>query len=245
MSGQGPLDFDDERHGAARPEGPEAARPPDDVPPPADDVPPPPPPARPQGSSRYGWFLGVVAFLLIVVAIINGISSEGVPTGGPSAADEMAAFAVPYADRPPSDSDDANVATKAGQGEAGDTPACRVRGEQILNVCELWERGPVVLAVFPTKSSGCRAVLDQLERAHRAFPRVQIAAVGSKGDRDDLRGEWTFPVGWDKDGAVATRYGLVSCPQITFARRGGKVVETTRQSLSDRELGDRIRRLVR
>jgi hypothetical protein len=190
---------------------------------------------------RYTWFLGVVAFLLIVVAILNGIGSEGIQSGGPERGAAMQPFATPLA---ASDLEgDANVATEDDQGEFGRRAACSVRGPDVLNVCQLYEQGPVVLAIFPTEGEQCRTVLDQFQRVAPRFPRVRFAAVGSRGDRDDLRGPWRFPVGWDRDGAVASLYGLVGCPQITFARRGGRVVETTRRELTDRELADKVRAL--
>lgn len=199
-----------------------------------------PPPARP-GLGRYTWFLGVVAFLLIVVAILNGISTEGVQSGGPERGATMQPFATPLA---ASDLEgDANVATKDDQGEFGARAACKVRGPKILNICELYEKGPVVLAIFPAEGDQCRTVLDQFQRLAPRFPRATFAAVGSRGDRDDLKGPWRFPVGWDRDGAIASLYGLVGCPQITFARRGGKVFETTRREMSDNQIAGLVRRL--
>ena len=193
-----------------------------------------PEPARPPGAGRYTWFLGVVGFLLLVLVTLNSVETGGVRGGGPETGDELVPFAVPLADAPPRPDrkEDANV---------DEDRACRVRGPGILNVCELYERGPVVLALFPTDGTECRAVLRQFERVAPRYPRVSFAAVGSSGDRDTLRGRWAFPVGWDRDRAVASVYGLVGCPQITFADRGGKVVETTRRALSDGELAEQVR----
>ncbi len=227
MSGsRGPLDF-----------GPEDREEPRDAPPPAEA----PPPARPPGASRYGWFFGLVVVLLLAVVTLNSITSDGVRTGGPKAGKRLAPFAVPLAAS--SMKGDANVASKADQGPLGDTPACRVRGPEILNVCQLAETGPVVLALFPTDAARCRGVLRQFERLHARHPRVRFAAVGSRGDRGELRGDWSFPVGYDRDGAVASVYGLVGCPQITFARQGGAVVETVNAELTDAKLEARLRRL--
>jgi len=218
----GPLDF-----------GPEDREDPRAKPPaPAE----PPPPARPPGASRYTWFLGVVAVLLLAVVTLNAVRSEGVDTGGPGAGGRLAPFAVPLAEAPPRDDEDANV-----DGER----ACRVRGEGILNICEETEQGPVAFALFPVEAVRCRAVLDQLDRVADRVRGVRLVAVGSRGDRADLRGEHPYPVGWDRDGAVASVYGLVGCPQITFAERGGRVVESTRAELTDAELVARLRRLAR
>ena len=222
MSERGPLDFDE----GERP-------PPEQEPAPDRDWSPPPPPARPPGATRYGWFIGLVAFLLLVLVTINSITTGGVESGGPDEGDKLVPFAVPLADAPPLEEEDAQVDPDR---------ACRVRGRGILNICEQYEDGPVVLALFPTNAGRCRNVLDQLERLSPRFPRVRFVAVGSAGDRDNLKGRGVL-VGWDKDRAVASIYGLVGCPQVTFANRGGKVVETVRSELSDGAFSGIVRQL--
>lgn len=230
----GPLDFGDDPPG--REELPPSRRGDRDEPPA-----PPPPPAPPSGTSRYGWFLGVVGVLLVAVVTINSISTDSdVPSGGPDTG-KLSPFAVPLADS--SLDGDANLATEKGQDQLGARPACEVRGPEILNICQEWEQGPVVLALFPTDAGRCRGVLEQMERLVPRFPRVRFVAVGSEGDRDELRGGWSFPVGWDRDRAVAARYGLVGCPQVTFAERGGKVVETSRRELTDAVFAEKVKAL--
>ena len=197
-----------------------------------------PPPARPPGASRYTWFIGVVAFLLLVLVTINAVEEQGAEPGGPEQGAKLLPFAVPRADAPTRDGgdEDANLDT--------DT-ACSIRGPGILNICEEAEKGPVVLALFPTEASRCAAVIEQFDRLARRLRDVRFVAVGSRGKREELRGRrHDFPVGWDRDGGVATAYGLVGCPQITFARKGGAVVETTRQELSDDEIARRAERLA-
>ena len=228
MTGRGPLDFDDRDE------------PGDDVelggprrPAPAE----PPPPARPVGASRYTWFLGVVAFLFIVLVLVNSIGSGGVSPGGPDIGDRLVPFAVPLAAAGSRPDEDANVDART---------ACRVRGPGILNICELAERGPVVLALFPTDGGDCRGILDQLTQVAARFRgRVQFAAVGSRGERATLRRRRTaIPLGWDRDGAVASIYGLVGCPQVTYARRGGAVMLTTRRRETSSQIAGHVRDLV-
>lgn len=243
MTGErGPLDFDDRDD--ERPEAAPAPRAPEEPAPsetPPADVPPAPAPARPPGAGRYTWFLGVVAFLLIALVTLNSVTSEGGNPGGPDEGDRLVPFAVPLAAAPPrpDGNEDANVDQRQ---------ACGVRGRGILNVCELRERGPVVFALFPTDAARCRSVLRQFARVAPRFDDVTFAAVGSRGDRRDLVADWPGGrdrIGWDRDGAVASVYGLVGCPQISFARRGGAVVLTTRRELSDDELAGRVQELLR
>jgi hypothetical protein len=222
VSTRGPLDFDDGGESAPAEREREPA--------PLE----PPPPAKPPGASRYTWFLGVVGVLLIALVSINALSSEGVPSGGPNAGDRLIPFAVPLATAPARKDEDANVDRKQ---------VCEVRGSGVLNLCVLSRSGPVALAIFPTEAPECRSVMDQFDRVARQAAGVQLVAVGSRGDRAALRRDHAFPVGWDKDGAVASLYGLVGCPQITFAARGGRVVESTRTGLTDRELVLRLQRL--
>jgi hypothetical protein len=221
VSGGGPLDFDAGDEGRSRPPAP----------------PEPPPPARPPGASRYTWFLGVAGFLLLVVVTVNAISTEGVETGGPQPNDRLIPFAVPLADAPPREDEDANVDA---------TKVCEVRGPGVLNLCALARRGPVALALFPTEAERCRGVLGQFARLAPRADGVQLVAVGSRGDRDFLRraARRGVLVGWDRDGAVASLYGLVACPQVTFAARGGRVVESVREPLTDADLLARLERLA-
>jgi hypothetical protein len=232
MSARGPLDFEDDPRESAK-RGLSA----DDVrrtrgvgggDPPAK----PPPPARPPGASRYTWFIGLAAFLLLVLVTVNSVSTGGVESGGPDTGDELLPFAVPLADAPPREREDANL---------DEDDACGVRGEGILNICEHWEKGPVVLALFPTDAGRCSGVMDQMARVRPRFPDVAFVAVGSEGDRDKLKGRAPLVVGWDKDKGLASIYGLVGCPQVTFAKRGGKVTDTVFKPIDDAEFIRQVR----
>ena len=202
------------------------------------DPPQAPPPARPPGVSRYTWFIGVVAFLFLVLVTINAVDDQGAEPGGLDRGAKLLPFAVPRADAPARKEGDEDANLDAER-------ACKVRGPGILNICQEYEQGPVVLALFPTDASRCAGVIEQFDRLARRLRGVRFVAVGSRGNRGDLRGRrHDFPVGWDRDGGVATAYGLVGCPQITFARQGGAVVETTRQALTDEEIARRAERLL-
>jgi hypothetical protein len=196
----------------------------------------------------YVWVVGVAAAVLLVVLVATTLrhgterGARGVPDG-----EVVPPFAVPLA---LSTLDgDANLARKAGQGAAGARPACVVRGPRVLNGCALGERGPFVLAFFATRAKGCIAQLDALEQARAQVPGVQFAAIAIRGDRDGLRTlirehGWRFPVGYDRDGALANAFAVQVCPQITFARRGGRVAETTFGRLDTRDLTAKARGLA-
>jgi hypothetical protein len=120
---------------------------------------------------------------------------------------------------------DANIATHANDGSAGRRPACTVRGPEILNLCQLYEEGPVVLALFIDTAS-CTQVLDYLQSLAPAFPGVRFAGVSIMGNRAQLREliashHLSLPIGYDHDGVLASLYGMVTCPQVTFIYPGG------------------------
>ncbi|HEY3020565.1 MAG TPA: hypothetical protein VGJ32_10250, partial [Solirubrobacteraceae bacterium] len=134
---------------------------------------------RPPGTTRYLWFVGVALFLLIAYATLNTLTTEHASSTGVPADHPLPPFAVPLA---LSDlQGDANVATEDDQPNAGPRPACDVRGPRVLNVCQLAERGPVVLAFLATRGAECEAALDRLQALRGAFPGVQFAAVAIRG----------------------------------------------------------------
>jgi hypothetical protein len=173
---------------------------------------------------------------VMVYIVLNTLRTEGPGSRGVPVGDPLPAFAAPLAL-----SDlvgDANVSAKA----------CSVRGAKILNVCELYERGPVVLAFFAEPSERCDDEVDALDRLRARFAGVQFAAVAIRGDRGPLRERildhgWRLPVGWDRDGAVANAYAVAVCPVITLARRGGTVVKTLLGSQTPAQLEAAVREL--
>ncbi len=174
---------------------------------------------------RYGRYVGVLGLLILVLIAINTALTKpngvtGIPPG-----QRLAPFAVPLALG--NLNGDADVATHANQGTAGLVPACAERGARILNVCQLYEQGPVVLALFVDGAS-CPAILSDMQALVPSFPGVRFAAVEIKGDRGQLRRlvrsrGLTLPVGIDSDGVLAALYKVVSCPQVSFAYPGGVV----------------------
>lgn len=175
--------------------------------------------------SRYARYVGLVGLVIAVLVVVNTllVSSDG--AAGIAPGHRLAPFAVPLALG--TLQGDANIATHAHEGFAGNVPACSVRGMRVLNACELYEQGPLVLALF-VESDGCPKVLSEMQALLRSFPEVRFAAVAIEGQRSRLRRlvrarGLTLPVGIDEDGAVATIYKVFGCPQINFAYPGGVV----------------------
>jgi hypothetical protein len=206
--------------------------------------PAPPPPARPAGRSTVTWILGIAVVLALTYITLNTLRTEAPGSRGVQPGAQLPPFAAPLALS--GLEGDANVAT----GEDGKRPACDVRGPDILNSCELAERGPVVLAFVAARSETCDRQVDVLERMRERYPDVGFAAVAIRGDRDDLREVirrrgWTLPVAYDHDGAVANAYAVAICPTMTFAYRGGRIEGTSLSLLEGAPLRQRIERLRR
>jgi hypothetical protein len=180
---------------------------------------------EPRAGPRYGRYFGVLALLILALITINTVVRKPNGARGIEPGHRLPPFAVPLALG--NVNGDANIATRANEGSAGRVPACTVRGPQIVNVCQLYEQGPLVLALFVDADS-CPAILSDLQALVPSFPGVRFAGVAIKGDRAQLRRlvrsrGLSFPVGIDRDGVLAGRYNMASCPQVTFAYPGGVV----------------------
>jgi hypothetical protein len=173
----------------------------------------------------YGRYVGLLALFIVALITLNTILTKSNGSKGIEAGHTLPAFAAPLVSG--SLSGDADIATHANEGARGSVAACQERGAEILNICELYERGPVVLALFLDAGS-CAAVLGDMQSIAPSFPGVQFAAVALKGDRRKLRRlvlsrGVQFPVGQDRDGSLLGLYKMASCPQLTFAYPGGVV----------------------
>ena len=214
--------------------------------PPADPPGAPPPPAPPAGRSTTTWILGVAVVIALTYITLNTVRTEAPGSRGVEAGAPLPAFAAPLALS--GLEGDANLATRSGDDQQGERPACEVRGQDVLNSCELAERGPVVLAFLATRSERCEQQVDALDRLRSRYPDVEFAAVAIRGSRDDLRQVirrrgWGLPVAYDHDGAVANAYAVAICPTMTFAYKGGRVQGTSLALLEGAPLRERIERI--
>jgi hypothetical protein len=167
--------------------------------------------------------VAIVGLVLLALITLNTLTTHPRGADGIAPGEHVPPFAVPLATGDVQG--DADIATHANEGSAGRRPACSVRGAGILNVCALYERGPLVLALF-VDSGGCTGVLDDMRALAGSFPGVGFAAVAIGGERAGVRRLIAshglgFPVGLDRDAALAQIYKVSSCPQVSFAYPGG------------------------
>jgi hypothetical protein len=205
---------------------------------------------------RHAWIVGIVAVLVAGALAIGSTRPAGPGAGGLATGAQAPPFAVVLATseaRCDSDDDpcDANVAASGAgdQGEAGSRPACEVRGPTVLNLCELTERGPLVLGLMATRDADCVASFDGLAALPRRHRGLQVAVVSIRGELGDLRAvvagrRWSFPVGWDRDGVLASLYGVATCPYVVALRWRGRVRSTLLRSFSPADLQRAAERTV-
>ena len=189
---------------------------------------------------KGGWLVGVVGVVVLAYITLNTLRTEGVGSRGLEPGTRLPPFAMPLAAQPLDA--DANIATRPDSGPEGERPACAVRGPEILNVCELAERGPGRARVRRDALGALRGPGRRARPGRPARPATcAFAAVAVRGDHERAaatvreRG-WRVPVGYDHDGAVANLYGVAVCPTLTFAGRDGEVAGTALEFLDERAL---------
>jgi hypothetical protein len=186
---------------------------------------------RPAGGERaggvagagYGRYVALLGVLLVVAFTLHTAFTSHKGAAGIGAGIRIPPFAAPLAIGGPAG--EVDVATRANEGQAGERPACTVRGPGILNICQLYERRPVALALFFDAGS-CTGILDDLQRLSPLYPQVAFAAVAVKEDAGSVAHvvrskRLTIPVGVDTDGRLGGLYTMVSCPQVMFLYPGG------------------------
>jgi hypothetical protein len=207
---------------------------------------------------RYSIFVGLIFLAVIVVATVSTITGGG---GGKTLGlDRLPArwplpeFAVPEgagelegdANLAQDDCEASSIPCPEGSRR---TPACRIDPAGAIRICDLFDR-PLVISFWFSKGNGCASQQDVVERLYRRYRgRVGFLSLDIRDDRQTLRdliGQrgWTMPVGYDRDGAVATLYGVGGCPTFAYAYPGGTLQGASIGELSAPQLGERVDRLL-
>ncbi len=184
---------------------------------------------------RYSTFVGVAFLVLVVIATLNTIRTEGGGTLGVSGDDRgtpLAEFAVPNALTGPLDrdaniaQDDCSTSGNPCPEGAQRTPACEIPKRGAIRVCDLFDR-PLVLSFWFTRGANCIPAQDALDAiAPHYRRRVNFLSINVRDDPASVRTiaqehGWSIPVGYDRDGAVSDLYRVGGCPTIAFAYPGG------------------------
>lgn len=208
---------------------------------------------------RYSIVVGLIFLAVIVIASVNTLGGGGegetlgldrLPSRWP-----LPEFAVPEAAGELEG--DANVAQDDCEtseipcpSDAQRTPACRVDLGEAIRICDLFGRPLVISFWFSKGSSECVEQQDLVERVYRRYRgRVGFLSLNIRDDRDTLRDlisqrGWTMPVGYDRDGAVASLYGIGLCPTFAYVYPGGTMQSASIGELGERQLADRVDQLL-
>jgi hypothetical protein len=79
---------------------------------------------------------------------------------------------------------------------------------------------------------------------------VEFLSLDVRDDRGSVRDlirerGWRMPVGYDRDGAVASLYRVGGCPTFAYVYPGGTLQSASIGDLSAAELGARVEGLLR
>jgi hypothetical protein len=206
---------------------------------------------------RYSILVGLLFVAIVAVAILNGVPNDS----GTLGLDEQPArwalpeFAVPAATGGLEGDanvaqDDCSAAALPCPPDARRTPACRVRTPGAIRVCDLFDR-PAVISFWFSRGGDCVDQQDVVSQVYSRYRgRVNFLSLDIRDDRDTVRDlirrrGWRMPVGFDRDGAVASLYRVGGCPTFAYVYPGGVLQSAGIGNLNAGGLSDRIERLLR
>jgi hypothetical protein len=207
---------------------------------------------------RYSVIVGLLFLAVIVVATIQTLNSGG--GEGTLGLDRqeprwpLPEFAVPAAAGQLEG--DANVAQDDCESsavpcpeDARRIPACRIRTAGAIRICDFFDR-PLVISFWFTKGGDCADQQDIVDDVYRRYRgRVNFLSLDVRDDRETVRElirqhGWKLPVGYDRDGAVASLYKIGGCPTFAYAYPGGTLESASIGDLTTAQLAARVERLL-
>jgi hypothetical protein len=208
---------------------------------------------------RYSVAVGLIFLAVIVFATVQTITGGGGGEGTLGLDRQAPRWPLPEFAVPAAAGElegDANVAQDDCESaavpcpeDARRSPACRIDTPGAIRVCDFFER-PLVISFWFTKGGDCAAQQDIVERANRRYRgRVGFLSLDIRDDRDSVRElvrqhGWKMPVGYDRDGAVASLYKVGGCPTFAYVYPGGTLESASIGDLSAAELDSRVERLL-
>jgi len=207
---------------------------------------------------RYSILVGLLFLAVIIVATLSTI--EGGGGGETLGLDRFPArwplpeFAVPAAAGQLEG--DANVAQDDCETseipcpeDAQRRPACRINRQGAVRVCDLFDR-PLLISFWFTKGDDCAQQQDVVQRVYERYrDKVGFLSLDIRDERETVRDlirqhGWTMPVGYDRDGAVGSLYGVGGCPTFAYVYPGGTLQSASIGDLTTSQLSQRIDRLL-
>jgi hypothetical protein len=207
---------------------------------------------------RYSVAVGLIFLAIVIVALVRAIGGGGAE--GTLGLDRqpprwpLPEFAVPAAAG--GLEGDANVAQDDCESgavpcpeDARRTPACRIDTAGAIRICDFFDR-PLVISFWFTKGGECANQQDVVDRVYRRYRgRVNFLSLDVRDDRDAVRElvrrhRGRLPVGYDRDGAVASLYKVGGCPTFAYASPGGTLESAGVGELTAAGLSARVERLL-
>jgi hypothetical protein len=208
---------------------------------------------------RYSIAVGLLFLAVIAVATLHTLGgNNGEDTLGlerQPARWPLPEFAVPNAAG--SLEGDANIAQDDCESSAVPCPegarrhpACQIPTAGAIRVCDLFSR-PLVISFWFTKGGDCADQQDVVDSVYRRYRgRVNFLSLDVRDERGTVRElirqhGWSVPVGYDRDGAVASLYRIGGCPTFAYAYPGGTLQSASAGDLDASQLEGRVRDLLR
>jgi hypothetical protein len=206
---------------------------------------------------RYSLAVGLIFVVIIGIAAIHTLGSKDENTLG---LDKLARnwplpeFAVPNAAGQLEG--DANVAQDDCESSqtpcpAHREPACRIATPGAIRVCDLFSR-PLVLSFWFSRGGGtCSEQQDVVSQVFERYRgRVNFLSLDVRDSRETVRElihrrGWRMPVGYDRDGAVASLYRVGICPTFAYVYPGGTLQDASIGALTAGQLEARVDALLR
>ncbi len=206
---------------------------------------------------RYSLLVGLIFAAVIVIATINTLGGKDEETLG---LDKLEArwplpeFAVPRADgRLEGDAnvaqDDCEVARTPCPQSARRQPACRISTPGAIRICDYFDL-PLVISFWFSRGGNCVEQQDVVDRVDRRYGgEVSFLSLDIRDDRDTVRElirrrGWEMPVGYDRDGAVASLYRIGGCPTFAYVYPGGTLQDASIGELTPSQLEANVDRLL-
>jgi hypothetical protein len=180
-------------------------------------------PPEPRDKARlpfnYSALIAILVAFVAVFILVNALrntESGTVGIGSVGIGEKVDPFAVPLA-----------VSDLEGDANVDPEEACRVAGEDVLRICDYFDRPLLVSFWFTGGASECidqQNIFDQV--AGRFRGRVGAVSINVRDDRARVRElveerGWKVLVGHDTDGAVSNMYRVGGCPTFLFIKAGG------------------------
>lgn len=191
---------------------------------------------------NYVAVVGVLFVIVVVIALFNMLqtSESGiVGIGDVDIGQKAEPFAVPLA-----------LSDLEGDANVDPDQACSVEGDDVLRICDWFDR-PLVMSFWFTKgASDCvdqQNVFDEVATKYRK--RAGFVSINVRDERDTVRetiedNGWKVPVGHDQDGAVSNIYKVGGCPTILFFEKGGILERAEIEPIDAEQLGAQVRSLI-